>query len=173
MPAAPVVTVAAMELQRVPQRESHMATSKLRRWTSRVSVVVAVLGFCAGCYDSDALLNRASSDALRTTLAEVDLGSFHTTLPRDANAISLTELRLHLFAAVPRYHAPEVEKKLQAEEFLLRHEMLAVVRKATPADLAEPSLGQLRKRLKSVVNDILDDSPVKFVGFYDFALRRT
>jgi hypothetical protein len=150
-----------------------MATAKPIDWIPRVFLVVAALGFCVGCYDGDALIKRASSNALRATLAEVDLGSFHTTLPRDANSVSLTELRLHVFAAVPRYHAPEVEKQLQAEEFLLRHEMLAVVREATPAELAEPSLGQLRKRLRGVVNDILDDTSVKFVGFYDFALRRT
>ena len=162
-----------MEVHKIQQRESHAAAAKVLCWIFRVSSIVAVLSVCAGCYDSDALIKRASSSALRTTLAEVDLGSLHTTLPRDASTPSLTELRLHVFAAVPRYHASEVEKQLQAEEFLLRHEMLAVVRNATPAELAEPSLGQLRRRLKGVVNDILGDSQVKSVGFYDFALRRT
>jgi hypothetical protein len=132
-------------------------------------------GFVAitGCYDGDGLVQQASSTAIRATLAEVDLGSFHTTLPRHRNTISLTELRLHLFAAVPRYHVPKIEEQLQAQGFLVRHEVLAVVRNSTPDELAEPSLAKLRKRLLGVVNDILDEAPVKFVGFYDFAVRRT
>jgi hypothetical protein len=143
------------------------------RCIARLAAITAGLSFCAGCYDSDLLIKRASSTALRASLAEVDLGSFHTTLPRDSSTKSLTELRLHVFAAVPHYRASEVEEQLQADAFMLRHQMLAVVRKATPAELAEPSLGQLRKQLQGVVNDILEESPVKFVGFYDFALRRT
>ena len=135
--------------------------------------MVACLGCCAGCYDTDALIKRASSSALRATLAEVDLGSFHTTLPRDTETKSLTEIRLHVFAAVPRYHAAELEELLEAEAFRLRHELLAVVRNSTAAEFAEPSLGRLRRRLQGVVNDMLEKSPVKFVGFYDFALRRT
>jgi hypothetical protein len=143
------------------------------RWIAQISMTAAYVSCCVGCYDGDDLIHRASSTALRTSMAEVDLGSFHTTLPRDSGTASLTEIRLHIFAAVPRYHVSEVEERLQAESFLLRHEVLTVVRNSTPSELAEPSLARLRKRLQDLVNNILDEDSVKSVGFYDFALRRT
>jgi hypothetical protein len=136
-------------------------------------IVMLPLGISAGCYDSDALIQRARSTALNTRLAEVDLGSFHTTLPRDPDAISLTELKLHIFGTIPRYRVPDVEKKLKAEAHRLRYEMLAAVRKSAPDELAEPSLGRLRQRIESVVNSILEEAPVKTIGFYEFAMRRT
>jgi hypothetical protein len=162
-----------MNLPKVCSLVSHVASSKSLPWSVLVPMILAGVGGIAGCYDGDALVQRASSTVIRATLAEVDLGSFHTTLPRDRNTASLTELRLHVFAAVPRYHVAKIEDQLQAQGFLVRHKMLAVVRNSTPDELAEPSLGKLRKRLEGVVNDILDDTPVKFVGFYEFAVRRT
>jgi hypothetical protein len=105
-------------------------------------------------------------------LAEVDLGAFHTTLPRDPNSVSLTELKLHIFGTVARYRVPEVQKQLKTESYRLRHETLTAVRQATPEELAEPSLAKLRKRIASIVNGIFAESPVKAIGFYEFSMRR-
>jgi hypothetical protein len=138
------------------------------------SIAILVLGVAVntGCYDGDALITRARSTALTTRLAEVDLGSFHTTLPRDPSSVSLTELKLHIFGTVPRYRVPEVQQQLKSESYRLRHETLAAVRTATPEELAEPSLATLRKRIEAVVNGIIAESPVKSIGFYEFAMRR-
>ena len=140
----------------------------------RLLIVAAVFGcgLCAGCYDGTALVSRARSAALTTRLSEVDLGSYHTTLPRDPNSVSLTELRMHLFGTVPRYRVPAIEQQLKTEEFRIRHATLAAVRKASREELAEPSLASLRERIEKVVNEILEDAPVKSIGFYDVAMRR-
>jgi hypothetical protein len=53
----------------------------------------------------------------------------------------------------------------------LRHETLAAVRTATRDELAEPSLAQLRQRIEQVVNAVLNDAPVKDIGFYQVTLR--
>jgi hypothetical protein len=125
----------------------------------------------AGCYDSGALINEARSAAQRTRLAEVDLGTYRTTMPKDAASGSLTELEVHLFGTVPRYRVSTIEQQLQSEDFRLRHEMLAAVRQSTAGELAEPNLTQLRARIEKVVNEILKDSPVEMVGFYDVRVK--
>jgi hypothetical protein len=126
---------------------------------------------CGGCYDGEALVQAARSSALKTRLAEVDFGMYRTTLPRDARTQTITELKLHVFGTVPRYRVPEIEKRLKAEEYRLRHTTLGAVRKATREELAEPSFTQLRERIEQVVNEILEDSPVKSIGFYEVSLR--
>ena len=88
-------------------------------------------------------------------------------MPKDSENKSLTEVKLHLFGMVPWYRASKVERQLKTEDFRLRHEMLAAVREATPAELADPDLAQLRMRIVKVVNEILADAPIETIGFYD------
>lgn len=147
-----------------------------KRSTTRCHCLVLLaisLGWCTGCYDGEALVKEARSRALRGRLAEVDLGQFHTMLPRDPDEVSLTELRLHMFGTAPRYRTKAIEEQLEKEGYRVRHETLAAIRQSTPAELAEPNLTSLRKRLESVMNGIFEESPVKSIGFYDFAVRRT
>jgi hypothetical protein len=141
-------------------------------WTCRCALVAIGLAGAAGCYSSEALVEAARSKGVKTRLAEVDLGTFQTTLPRDQDTTLLTELKLHVFGAVPRYRVPEIENQLKAEEYRLRAETLTAVRTATREELAEPNLTQLRERIERVVNEILKDAPVKSVGFYEVSLRQ-
>jgi hypothetical protein len=134
--------------------------------------ILVVLAACSGCYDGEVLVQAARSSALKTRLAEVDLGLYQTTLPRDQKTQLLTELKLHVFGTVPRYRVPDVEKRLKVEEYRLRHETLGAVRTATRDELAEPSLTQLRERIEKVVNEILEDTPVSSIGFYEVSLRQ-
>ncbi len=70
------------------------------------------IGFSGGCYDGEALLKQAQSASVSSTLAEVDLGEFHTTLPRDSNTGIFTTLELHIFGTVPRTRLAAVERQL-------------------------------------------------------------
>jgi hypothetical protein len=117
------------------------------------------------------LVQQARSSAVKTRLAEIDFGTFRTTLPRDRKTESFTELELHIFGTVPRYRVQEIKQQLKVEEYRLRHETLAAVRTATRDELAEPSLAQLRQRIEQVVNTVLNDAPVKDIGFYQVTLR--
>jgi hypothetical protein len=130
------------------------------------------LVLCAGCYDGKALIEDARSQALRTRLVEVDLGSYCTAMPREPQTSETAELSLHIFGTVPRYRVPEIEKQLEADGYRLRHETLAAVRHATPVELAEPSFDRLRARIEEVVNQNLKEAPVKSIGFYEVRLRR-
>jgi hypothetical protein len=139
------------------------------RWL--VVGIVLGIGLCAGCYDGEALVEHARAVALNTRLAEVDLGTYHTTLPRDPHSGLFTELDIHIFGTVPRYRVVDIEKQLKSEEYRLRHETLATLRRSTPDELAEPNLSKMRARIEKVVNGLLDKAPVKSIGFYSVRLR--
>jgi hypothetical protein len=133
--------------------------------------VLVGLATCAGCYDGHALVERARSAAQQTRLAEVDLGTFRTTLPKNSETNALTDLKLHFFGTVPRYRVPAIERQVKAEEYRLRHEVLAALRTASVEELAEPNLTELRRRIEEVVNGILEESPVNAIGFYSLSVN--
>ncbi|HEX3600268.1 MAG TPA: hypothetical protein VHU84_08990 [Lacipirellulaceae bacterium] len=134
-------------------------------------LLLIALGMLTGCYDGSALLKQAQSTALSTTLAEVDLGKYQTTLPRDPNSGLFTTVDLHIFGTVPRSRLSTVEKQLENKEYLVRHETLTAVRQSTREELTDPTFAKLRARLEQVVNQTLADSPVKEIGFYQLTLR--
>ena len=138
-----------------------------------IYLALAVLVFCPnfGCYDGDALVTRARSTALNTHMAEVDLGTFHTSLPRDPKSGSITELGLHVFGSVPHYRVAAINRQLKIDEYRLRHEILVAVRSVTREELSEPHLTALRARIERIVNGILDEAPVKAIGFYEVTIR--
>jgi len=135
------------------------------------ALMALTLAPATGCYDGEALVREARSTALNTRVAEVDFGTFHTSLPRDRKTDSFTELELHIFGTVPRYRVPEIKQQLKVDDYRLRHETLAALRTATREELAEPSLTHLRERIEQVVNAVLTDGPVKQIGFYQVTLR--
>ena len=128
-------------------------------------------GVVRGCYDGSEMVKQAQSVALKTRLAEIDLGKFQTTLPRDPVTNHFTALDIHIFGTVPRYRLAAVTKQLKADEYRVRHETLAAVRKSTREELAEPNFAQLRARIEKVVNGVLEDAPVKEIGFYQLTMR--
>lgn len=131
----------------------------------------ALVAVVTGCYDGDALLNQAQSAALNTTLAEVDLGEYKTTLPRDPATGIFTSLELRIFCTVPRSKLSEVEKQMLIDGYRVRHETLTAVRQSTRDELTDPALSKLRARIEEVVNKVFTDAPVKEVGFYQLTMR--
>jgi hypothetical protein len=126
----------------------------------------------SGCYDGEVLVTQARSAALNTRLAEIDLGSFHTSLPRDPKSGLITELGLHIFGNVPHYRVSSINRQMTIEEYRLRHEIIAAVRATSNEELAEPSLKSLRARIEHIVNGILEEAPVEAIGFYKVAIRQ-
>lgn len=135
-----------------------------------VAILAIALSLC-GCYDGEAMVREAQSVALKTRLAEVDLGKYQTTLPRDPVTNRFTSLNVHIFGTVPRYRLAAVNKQLEIDEYRMRYETLAAVRQSSREELAEPDFAQLRARLEKVVNRVLQDAPVKEIGFYQLTMR--
>jgi hypothetical protein len=133
-----------------------------------MAVGTTVLG---GCYDGDALVKQAQSTALNSSMAEVDLGKYRTTLPRDPNTGRYYELEMHIFGTVPRSRLSEAKKLIKGEEFRVRQETLTAVRQSTREELSDPTLAELRARIEQVVNKVLAEAPLKEIGFYQLTVR--
>src|SRR5205823_2508818 len=108
--------------------------------------------------------------ALRNRLHEVDLGTFHTTMPRDPKTNLLVQMELHLFGTAPQYRIRAIEARLESDGYRLRYETLAAIRETSGDELAEPELSHLRGRLTQVVNNVLADTPVKSIGIEEFKI---
>ena len=137
-------------------------------WQLALWLVPVALG---GCYDGDALMKEAHSAVLTAALAEVDLGEYVTTLPRDPESGDFTMINLHLFGTVTRADLSAVEKQLKGDNYKLRHETLAALRRSSRDELADPTLSGFRARILNVVNRVFADAPVKDVGFYQLTVR--
>src|SRR3954447_16698734 len=81
------------------------------------SFLLIALCLTNGCYDGSALLKQAQSTALNTTLAEVDLGSYQTTLPHDPATGQFTSIDIHIFGTVPRARLSAVKRQLGSDEY--------------------------------------------------------
>ena len=130
------------------------------------------IGACAGCYDAAALVAEARSEAIQTKLAEIDFGVFYTTLPRDPRSGALPKVEIHFFGTVPHYRVAAIKKQLKHDDFRLRHEVIATIRACSREELAEPGLTKLRGRIEKIVNGILEEAPVKAIGFYAITIRQ-
>jgi hypothetical protein len=135
------------------------------------SLLFCALGLVSGCYDGDAMLKEAQSTALTTSLAEVDLGEYSTTLRRDPNSGAYTTIELHIFGIVPSSRLSDIKKQIQADNYRVRHEALSAVRSSSRDELTDPKFTALRSRLEEVVNKVLADAPLKGVGFYQLTVR--
>jgi flagellar basal body-associated protein FliL len=155
------------------RRNLTMAGTSLK---TRCIFVVRFLGLAVtllmhGCYDGNALVRQAQSTAINSSMAEVDLGEYRTTLPRDNQSGVFTSIEVHIFGTVPRSRLSEVKKQLRSDEFRVRHETLAAVRQSSRDELSEPTLAKLRARIEDVVNRVLADAPLKEIGFYQLTVR--
>lgn len=128
------------------------------------TIVFAATASLAGCYNSAALVDEVRSHALRTQTREINLGIYRTTMPRDPDSNSLTEIELRLFGTVPQYKISAIQKQLKADGTRLRYETLTAIRRTTAGELGEPDLGQLRSRLMQVANNVIKDAPIKSIG---------
>lgn len=144
--------------------------NRLRRieWSLAIVVPAIILG---GCYDGEALVKQAQSNALNASMAEVDVGKFRTTLPRDPNTGRYYELEMHIFGIVPRSRLSEVKKLIKGEEFRVRQVTLTAVRQSTREELSDPTLAELRNRIELVVNKVLAEAPLREIGFYQLTVR--
>lgn len=156
-------------------REGAFDASSPRMFTQ--GQVLLAIGAClmlclfGGCYDSAAMIEATRDSVLKSRDVEVDLGTFQTTMPRDAETNAFTDLSVHLYGAVPRYRASDVRKQLKADAFRVRHSTLTALRDTTREELAEPDLTRFRARIEKVVNEVLADAPIKHIGFYDVRLE--
>jgi flagellar basal body-associated protein FliL len=124
----------------------------------------------AGCYDAGALKETRQDEATVTKLAEVDLGTYHITLPLATGDTGGGVVDFHAFGRVSHGDSAAVAQAVEERRAELRSHMLLAIRSVTNEELEEPKLGALRVEITKVINAALDKTAhVKNVGFYSFS----
>ncbi|QDU86833.1 hypothetical protein Pla175_01860 [Pirellulimonas nuda] len=126
-----------------------------------------------GCYDPDALVERARNHSVRTRLEEVELGRFYVARPRDSRSGEIIEAQLHLFGTLPHYRLKKVGRELAAQEHVVRHNVILALREAPDEELADPNLSGLTQRLLGVINQCLREAPIESLGYYEARFTRS
>ncbi len=148
-----------------------------RTWICRCATTVATarllglasLAALAGCYDAVAMKEERHDDATLTKLAEVDLGTYHITLPLATGDTGGGVVDFHAFGRVSRRDRAAVAKAVEERRAELRSHMLLAIRGVTSEELEEPELTALRAEIARVINRALDKDRVKNVGFFTFS----
>lgn len=139
----------------------------------------AALALCAwaslcasGCYNGDALVERARSRAIRTRLEEVDLGKYRITLPPDSARNEMYELRMHFFAHAARHKVSRLLDEVEEKSYLIRDRLLSSIRAMEPEEFEDPELAMVKSSALEAVNGVLEEPLFSSLGLYEFHLSR-
>jgi hypothetical protein len=99
---------------------------------------------------------------------EVDLEQFSVTAHQPASNTT-TRIEFHLIGAVAAGDKEEFEKLLAANRFRIREQVLVTVRSAEGADLADPGLGLIKRRILEKTNALLGKPLLRAVIVSDFS----
>jgi hypothetical protein len=139
--------------------------------TLRVLVFAPLLvAGMSGCYDGKALIARALQRVAEDHRAEIELGAYEITLPRQHDNPVATTLQLTVVATVDREDVRKIKKQLAAVETLLRHKTLFALRRCSREELLESSLQSLHNRVAELTRDYLTTAPIESIAFKTFTV---
>lgn len=141
--------------------------SPIRHASPLFAYCLLLLSMSGGCYSGEEMVENVRDQVLRDRLEEVDLGTYRLTMPKNPKTTEITEVQMHVFGSTARYLRKDVMQQIEQRQFELRHKTLLTVREAKPEDFVDPDLIKLRQRLITVANEVLAESPIKQVGFYE------
>lgn len=139
---------------------------------SLTAIALGCVTLATGCYDGAELISRLRAQAIRSRLEEVEIGTFHLTLPRNNNNGETIELELTVFGSSERFKISGIETEVEQNAVLIEDKAIRTLRAADLSELSEPDFATLRRRLLAVTNESLTDAPLKSIGFKDVRIVR-
>ncbi|MFM2094642.1 MAG: hypothetical protein RIS70_1766 [Planctomycetota bacterium] len=112
--------------------------------------------------------DAAESSETDAKVVELKLGDFDVTAFIAASNSNI-RISFHLFATLNEADAETVESLLKENEHRLRDRIIFEVRNADVADLTDPGLGLIKRRILEKSNALFGKSLLKSVVFSDFA----
>jgi len=150
---------------RIFHRKSRIGRNRqMRNWQRIWWLLLLGLPFCSGCYDGEKLVKMARAAAVRSSLEDIDLGLYFTTMPRNVATTADTEMEFRVFGTARRHRVSAITKQLEQDQYRVRYAILTALRQSTPRELAQPDFAELRRRIKKSVNSILQDAPIQDIG---------
>lgn len=100
--------------------------------------------------------------------AEVELGQFNVIVHKPAENVTM-RINFHLIGTVPETEHKEFEELFTKCEHRLRDQIIFEVRKSEVADLSDPGLALLKRKILAKSNELLGKPMLHTVVFSDFA----
>ena len=133
-------------------------------------MIVGSLCALGGCLDAESMIASREKAVQLARMEEVDLGSFHVSLPNLPNKSASALVQFHAFGQVPNSETKAVTASVEEHSSELRHRMLLAVRELNLDELEEASLDTLRQNIEQVVKETIPGDAIQSVGFYRFSL---
>jgi hypothetical protein len=100
--------------------------------------------------------------------AEVELGKFNIIVHKPAENLTM-RVNFHLIGTVPEKEHKEFEELYAKCEHRLRDQIIFEVRKSDVAELSDPGLALLKRKILAKSNELLGKSMLHTIVFSDFA----
>jgi flagellar basal body-associated protein FliL len=101
------------------------------------------------------------------SLRELDLEKYALTIPNMKTGTSY-RVDFHLWGVIAAEHEKEFEHLYEEHKHRLRDQIGTIIRRAEPAELAEPGLGLIKRAISTKVNQTLGKPVLHGVVFSEF-----
>ncbi len=109
-----------------------------------------------------------ASDKAPTDMVEIDLERFVVTAYQP-NSSTVVRVDFHLFGMVAAKDQEEFQRLMEVHQHRFREQVLVIVRRAEPADLADPGLGLIKRQILEKTNALLGKPLLQAVVVSDFS----
>lgn len=111
-----------------------------------------------------------ASEGKEKEQAEVDLGEFRVTSYRPESSTTWY-IDFHLYGAVETTQQADFDARFEKHKHRLRDQVLVIVRSMNRNDLADPSLGLIKRQILEKTNRTLGKSLLRSVVFSEFSFQ--
>ncbi len=112
--------------------------------------------------------HAGTHDLAPTDMVELDLERFVVTMYQP-NSSTVVRVDFHLFGMVAAKDREEFERLMEVHQHRFREQVLVIVRRAEPADLADPGLGLIKRQILEKTNALLGKPLLQAVVVSDFS----
>ncbi len=109
-----------------------------------------------------------ATDKAPTDMVEIDLERFVVTAYQP-NSSTVMRVDFHLFGMVAARDQEEFQRLMEVHQHRFREQVLVIVRRAEPADLADPGLGLIKRQILEKTNALLGKPLLQAVVVSDFS----
>lgn len=99
--------------------------------------------------------------------SEVDLGKFGVVVHKPAEEVTL-RVNFHLVGIVPASDAAELTPLVEKTKHRLRDQVIYEIRNAETADLTDPGLGLIKRRILAKTNELFGKPHLKSIVFSEY-----
>ncbi len=99
--------------------------------------------------------------------AEVDLGKFGVVVHKPAEEVTL-RVNFHLVGIVAASEAADLTPMVEKTKHRLRDQVIYEIRNSETADLTDPGLGLIKRRILAKTNELFGKPQLKSIVFSDY-----